>query len=192
MGIENSRGRIIQKLDDDDYYHPRFLETTANALLGRDPEKFVVGFDCFLVFILSTGELKFSGHGWCAGQTLCFHRQLWEKGPFRDKARAVDKWFLRDHPVTQIKIEDPELFIAVRHEAGHLWTNLGTLDVTEYFKRQPSYHKSLAECLSAKDLNFYERLRRSFLSHQTDHYSRRSILRIARPAYPGADAMQSS
>ncbi|HEV2914380.1 MAG TPA: glycosyltransferase [Pyrinomonadaceae bacterium] len=168
IGIENSRGEIIQKLDDDDYYHPRFLEATVGALSGHDPLDFIVGFGCFLVFIVSTGELKFSGQGWCAGQTLCFYRQLWEKKPFRDVPMAVDALFLEDHPVQQIRIEEPELFITVRHEAGHLWTTMGQLDVTEYFKRQPNYSKSLAECVSAENLAFYERLRDDFSQSETE------------------------
>jgi glycosyltransferase involved in cell wall biosynthesis len=182
IGIENSSGGIIQKLDDDDYYHPKFLDTTVNAILDRDPEKFIVAFDCFLVLILSTGELKFSGHGWFAGQTLCFHRQLWEKGPFRDLPRAIDEWFLIDHPVEHIKIEDPELFITVRHEGGHLWTDLGQTDVTGYFRRQPNYHKSLAECLSAKDLSFYERLRQESFGCRKDRYRDRGAAGIGSPA----------
>jgi hypothetical protein len=190
IGVENSKGRIIQKLDDDDFYHPRFLEATVNALLDRDPEKFIVGFDCFLVLILRTGELKFSGHGWCAGQTLCFHRQLWEKCHFRDVASAVDKWFLLDHAVEQIKIDDPELFISVRHDGGHLWTNLGKLDVTEYFRRQPSYHKSLAECLPEEDLGFYERLGREFLGSQNEQGTGREIGYIAGPADSVTDAIR--
>ncbi|ETW92134.1 MAG: hypothetical protein ETSY1_44980, partial [Candidatus Entotheonella factor] len=38
LGIEASRGQIIQKLDDDDYYHPHFLTTTITALTGWDPQ----------------------------------------------------------------------------------------------------------------------------------------------------------
>jgi glycosyltransferase involved in cell wall biosynthesis len=159
IGIENCAGEIIQKLDDDDYYHPEFLNTTAGALVGQDPLKTVVGFDCFLVLLAATGELKFSGHGWCAGGTLCFYRQLWEKIPFRDLPHKVDYYFLEDHAPQQIKVENPELFIYVRHGAGHLWTNMGMLNVTKYFQRQPGYSKPLAACLSPEDLIFYDGLR---------------------------------
>lgn len=160
MGIERSSGEIIQRLDDDDYYHPGFLEATVNTLVGHDPEGSIVGFDCFLVLLAATGELKFSGHGWCADSTLCFYRRLWEKAPFRDLPRGADRWFLADHEPRRITVRDPELFIHVRHQGAHLWTHLGEHDVTEYFQRQPSYSKSLAECLAAEDREFYERLRR--------------------------------
>lgn len=158
LAIGKASGQIIQKLDDDDYYHPDFLQTTLTALLGGNPGCAIVGLDCFLVLITATGELKFSGHGWCAGGTLCFFKQLWERSPFRDVPRAVDWWFLRDHPSARINICSPELYILVRHHAGHVWTTLKGLDVTEYFSQRPAYHKGLADCLSWEDQTFYREL----------------------------------
>ena len=159
LGIGEASGQIIQKLDDDDYYHPDFLQTTVGALLGGDPGRSIVGFDCFLVFIAATGELKFSGHGWCAGGTLCFFKRRWERCRFRDRPRAVDWWFLRDHPSEHIKVCSPEQYILVRHHRGHLWTTLDGMGVSEYFSRRPAYRKRLADCLSAEDHAFYRRLR---------------------------------
>ncbi|MGH8065317.1 MAG: glycosyltransferase family 2 protein [Candidatus Entotheonellia bacterium] len=160
LGIGESYGQIVQKLDDDDYYHPDFLRTTVTALLGRDPARVIVGLDCFLVLIAATGELKWSGHGWCAGGTLCFFRGFWEQSPFRDVPRAVDWWFLHDHPSVHVNICNPELYILVRHRAGHLWTMLKGLDVTDYFARRPAYRKTLVDCLSIEDQEFYRRLKR--------------------------------
>jgi glycosyltransferase involved in cell wall biosynthesis len=159
IGIEQARGQIIQKLDDDDYYAPEFLITTTNALLGHDPARSIVGFGCFLVLIAATGELKYSGKGWCAGGTLCFSKQLWESGPFRDIPRAVDWCFLRDHEPQRIKIYEPELYILVRHDNGHLWARMGNTDVTEHFRRRPAYRKSLRDLLPSEDWAFYEGLR---------------------------------
>jgi glycosyltransferase involved in cell wall biosynthesis len=157
-GIAQASGQIIQKLDDDDYYHPDFLDTTVRTLLGRDPEHSIVGLDCFLVLIAATGELKFSGHGWCAGGTFCFFKRLWKLGAFRDVARAVDWWFLEDHAPERIKIHHPELYMLVRHHAGHLWTTLKGLDVTAHFSRRPGYRTSLAGYLPAEDQEFYRKL----------------------------------
>jgi glycosyltransferase involved in cell wall biosynthesis len=158
IGIGASKGTIVQKLDDDDYYHPDFLKTTVSALLGHDPLYSVAGFDSFLVLIGATGELKFSGTGWCAGGTLCFYRKLWEKRPFRDVPKAVDWWFLKDHSPQRIKIQNPELYILLRHDAGHLWTDMGRLDVTNYFQGRPNYHKSLKDIIYEEDLSFYKGL----------------------------------
>ena len=63
--------------------------------------------------------------------------------------------FLRDHPSARINICSPELYILVRHHAGHVWTTLKGLDVTEYFSRRPAYRKGLADCLSLEDQAFY-------------------------------------
>ena len=161
IGVEKSHGEIIQKLDDDDYYHPEFLTTTVTHHLKHDTGHSIVGFGCFLVLIAATGELRFSGHGWCAGGTLCFSRQLWEKGHFRNVPRAVDWWFLKDHEPQRIKILNPELYIHVRHSAGHLWKTMGQLDVTEYFRRRPAYSLDLKDCLSTEDLVFYESLKKN-------------------------------
>jgi glycosyltransferase involved in cell wall biosynthesis len=161
LGIGAASGQIIQKLDDDDYYHPDFLQSTVQTLLRRDPEGAIVGLDCFLVLIAVTGALTFSGHGWCAGGTLCFCRGFWEQRRFRDTARAVDWWFLHDHPSRRVKICNPELYILVRHQIGHLWTRLKGLDVTDYFVRRPIYRKTLADCLSIEDQEFYRRLKLS-------------------------------
>jgi glycosyltransferase involved in cell wall biosynthesis len=159
LGITASSGALLQKLDDDDYYHPDFLATTVAALQGADLQQAIVGLDCFLVLIAATGELKFSGHGWCAGGTLCFSRQLWEHGPFREVPQAVDWWFLQDHALQCVQICRPELYILVRHHVGHLWTQLGTQDVTAYFRQQPTYAMSLATYLPVDDYVFYEHLR---------------------------------
>jgi glycosyltransferase involved in cell wall biosynthesis len=159
LGIQASSGPLLQKLDDDDYYHPDFLATTVTALQGADPQQAIVGLDCFLVLITATGELKFSGHGWCAGGTLCFSRQLWEQGPFREVPRAVDWWFLQDHAPQRVKICRPDLYVLVRHHVGHLWTRLGKQDVTTYFRQRPTYAMSLARYMSVDDYGFYKRLR---------------------------------
>jgi glycosyltransferase involved in cell wall biosynthesis len=159
LGIDAAAGQIIQKLDDDDYYHPEFLQTTIQALLARDPEHSIAGLDCFLVLIAATGALNFSGHGWCAGGTLCFARGFCEQRPFRDTVRAVDWWFLQDHLPVRIKICNPELYMLVRHQSGHLWTKMKGLDVTDYFARRPAYHKTLNDCLSIEDRDFYRRLK---------------------------------
>lgn len=167
-GIEAARGRIIQKLDDDDYYHPNFLAATVAALEGHDPARSLVAFDCFLVLITGTGHLTFSGHGWRAGGTLCFDKALWRQRAFRDRPRAVDRWFLADNRPRCIKISEPRLYIHVRHGLGHLWREMGEhspappgdYDVTGYFQARERYQTELRALLPREDAEFYESLRR--------------------------------
>ena len=159
LGIDAARGTIIQKLDDDDYYAPGFLDATVTALLATGSEHAIVAAERFLVLLAESGELKVSGGGWQAGSTLCFHRSLWVRHPFRDASRAVDYGFFADHGVSAVPVSDPELYILVRHGYGHTWTHLGQSTVTDYFRRQPSYAKPLEACLASEaDRAFYRRL----------------------------------
>lgn len=160
LGIGAARAPLLQKLDDDDWYHPRFLETTVAAVRAAGREA-VVGFDSFLVLIAATGELKESGPGWCAGGTLCFHREVWERTPFRPLAAEVDWGLIQDHGREPVRIAGrSERYVLVRHGHGHAWTRMGTVDVTGWFARQPDHPKPLADVLDdPADLDFYDSLR---------------------------------
>lgn len=168
IGIDAAAGRIIQKLDDDDYYHPRFLSTTVSALQCHGSSDSLAAFDSFLVLVASTGHLTFSGHGWCAGGTFCFDKALWRKTAFQDRPRAVDRWFLEDNRPKRIKITEPRLYIHVRHELGHLWRRMGEhsppppgdYDVTGYFQNRQRYEAELQSLLPPDDVAFYAGLRR--------------------------------
>lgn len=177
LGIQEARGTIIQKLDDDDYYHPEFLAATVGALCARNRVDSIVACKSCLVLIAATGELKWrSGVGTMfAGGTFCFYRELWQRCPFRDARVAADKLFLEDHEPERIGIDNPELYIYVRHGLGHLWSHflrseqkdegpvMAGDDVTEYLRRLPTYSRSLKQCIPEEDLWFYE--------SQVDHCS---------------------
>lgn len=170
LGIEIARGSIIQKLDDDDYYHPKFLSCTVGALRSRDEQVAVVACTSHLVLIAESGELKRrTGNGTVvfAPGTFCFSRKLWQKHPFRDFSHP-ERLFLSDHEPVRIGIENPELYCVVRHAGGHTWSHflrseqkeLGAVtagdDVTEYFRKLPVYSKTLREYIPDEDFGFYE------------------------------------
>lgn len=158
-GAEEARAPILQKLDDDDWYHPRFLESTVDAVRSAD-EPAVAALDSFLVLIVATGSLKESGPGWRAGGTLCFHREAWERAPFRPARSEVDALFLRDHGRAPLPVHQPDRYILVRHGEGHTWTHMGETEVTGWFARQPDHPRGLAEVLdSPDDRAFYASLR---------------------------------
>jgi glycosyltransferase involved in cell wall biosynthesis len=159
LAIAQARGSVIQKLDDDDYYAPGFLERTVLGLADQDPDSAIVAMDCFLVLIAATGHLTFSGHGWLAGNSLCFHRKLWEQRKFRDVATAEDWWFLRDHPRNHVRVCEPELAIVVRHDFGHAWIGRGSRSVTDRFAARPAWPRPLSELVTTDALRFYEGLR---------------------------------
>ena len=158
IGIKHSAGEVIQKLDDDDYYHERFLERAVAVLPKSDRKHALVTWDCFMILMAGEQYARYSGHGWTVGATLCFHRSLWEKGPFQDAPRHVDTLLIEDHRPNIIKVCEPELYMLVRH--GHnTWTALsGGASVDGYFQRLPVYHKPLRDLVEPLDLMFYSSL----------------------------------
>lgn len=157
--MEATRGAVAQMIDDDDWYHPQFLETMVAAVRGAGRPA-VAGMGRFLVLIAATGRLKDSGPGWCAGGTLCFSRRIWERHPFHDA--APDWHFLREWGGEPVRVDRRELYILVRHGAGHVWTRMGETDVTGWFARRPDHSRTLAECVPApEDRAFYASLRAS-------------------------------
>jgi glycosyltransferase involved in cell wall biosynthesis len=169
IGIARSRGTIIQKLDDDDWYHPTFLRRTSDALIAHGTSDAMVAADTFLVLVLGQPTLFHAGGGWFAGATLAFFRQLWERRPFRDIAYREDGCFLDDHAeAAQLRLHDPELFIAVRHDRN-TWNRLvqepsvprippDVSDVTDFFLQCPRYERSLDEVMGPVHAEFYRTL----------------------------------
>jgi len=168
LGMQEARGMIIQKLDDDDYYHPEFLRTTVGALLAGKRMHSIATCTSHLILFAVTQELKVRRKAMWSGGTLCFFKELWQKCPYRDISLAEDLFFLKDHKFKLIGIDNPELYCYVRHAGGHLWSHflkseqmeLGKVtaggDVTEYMRRLPAYSKTFKEYIPAEDLWFWE------------------------------------
>lgn len=156
FGIERARGRIIQKLDDDDWYHRWFLSTMVATMSAKGWEGSMASTSTFLVLILETGELKHGGHTLFVGGSLAFDRKLWEKAPFEDLSDGEDDRFIAAHVGAPRRyLIDPELYVVVRRGEGHTWTMAGGRNIDEHFKRQPRYTKSLEEIVGAEDAAFY-------------------------------------
>lgn len=169
IGIARSSGTIIQKLDDDDWYHPAFLQRTSNALIAHGTLDAMVAADTFLVLVLGQPNLFHAGSGWFAGATLAFFRELWERCPFRDVPYREDGCFLDDHAeAARLRLHDPELFIAVRH-GRNSWNRLvpepsvpridaGVAGVTDFFLQCRRYERSLDEVMGPVHAEFYRNL----------------------------------
>jgi O-antigen biosynthesis protein len=160
LGAEFSRGSILHKIDDDDFYHADFLATSAANLPDQDRENSLVARCCFLVLLRGDRSLRHSGHGWKAGGTLCFDRAMWRKIPFRDVPRSVDSWFLRDHQPEIVRVCSTEQYILVRHGAN-TWKEMSTGDADDYFRARPVYQKPLGDVVPREDLRFYRSLMRT-------------------------------
>ena len=159
LGIQQARGHILQKIDDDDYYHPHFLECAAGTLEATEPGRTIVAWDCFLVLLAGESSLRFSGHGWAAGGSLCFHRALWERTPFRDLPRAVDAGFLNDAQANIRRVCAANLYLVVRH-GRNTWTETDGAHVDEQFRRAPLCGVDLHQVVEPIDFPFYEALAR--------------------------------
>ena len=158
IGIEQSSGAIIQKWDDDDFYQQGFLARSVHALEAEDEYRSVVTWDCFSILMAGETSVRYSGHGWTTGATLCFHRELWERGKFRDEPNRVDSSFIEDHAPRLIKVCAPELIMVVRH-GRNTWKRLSTgLPVDNYFRSLPMHNKSLDDLIEPIDRAFYRSL----------------------------------
>ncbi len=156
IGIEQARGDILQKLDDDDYYHLGFLRK-AVARLASHAEPALITWDCFLILMAGESRVRYTGHGWTAGGTLCFPRRLWERSPFRDIAADEDWWFLNDHCSEIARVCAPEQYILVRH-GKNTWANEEAGLVDDRLRQLPFYPKRLERLLAPRDLQFYRSL----------------------------------
>lgn len=170
IAIRNSSGAILQKMDDDDYYHPQFLETTVSTLLRAGHKEALVAMGAFLVLIVGHPHLYSAGEGWFAGGTLCFFREAWTATPFRDVSLREDVTFLEDHSqLVRIPVSNQELYVLVRH-GSHTWNTirpeLGSpadasnerTNVTQYFSCCSTYHKAINQVMPAEEARFYREL----------------------------------
>src|SRR5262249_38026445 len=135
-GVSEARGRLCQKMDDDDWYAPEFIETMVSALQAsrsvvcRPTLAFLMG---FLFFEVGRWEVRRSLENNVPGATLLFAREDWEERPFRALPQDEDVWFLLDQlrvGATALPVQAPEAFVAVRHrggrDRGHTWTHQST------------------------------------------------------------------
>lgn len=165
LGIEAARGGILQKIDDDDYYGPRFLAQAVRHLEGRDPERTLVTRCCFLTLVGTSPVLRHSGHGWTPGGGFCFARELWRKTPFQDRPTSCDTHLLRDHRPEVVRICDAAQYVVVRHGAN-TWNRLllkeqgVELTPDEYFRTLPRDPRTPGEVFDAETCGLYRRVLR--------------------------------
>jgi glycosyltransferase involved in cell wall biosynthesis len=160
IGIEVARGDILQKLDDDDYYSPDFLNLAVSRLLAGTGKRLLVAWDCFLVLFSGDPRLRHSGHGWQVGGTLCFQRKLWEQTPFRDLPKSIDHCFVVDHQPTFLPVCAAEHYLVVRH-GRNTWNKMrGGETADSYLGRRTLYSSPLEAVVHPEDLPFYKSLTR--------------------------------
>jgi glycosyltransferase involved in cell wall biosynthesis len=148
-GIEQATGVYCQKMDDDDWYGPRFLERMVGELRASQIEvcqPAIAFVTPFLFFELAPWEIRRSMQNNIPGATLLFDREDWRDRPFRSVRRDEDVWFFFDQirlGRAPVPVALEEQYLAVRHrgvagDRGHTWTHqVGTETLEEYIRDRP-------------------------------------------------------
>ena len=179
-GVEISRGPLCQKMDDDDWYAPRFLETMIGSVESNRQEvcrptlAFLMP---FLFFDVARWEIRRSVEINAPGATLLLGRDDWGDSPFRPVRFDEDVWYLLDHLKqggTVVPVLAPETFLAVRHrgasqDRGHTWTHQGDGEPLEdYLGRRPLFTAGPEGLLPDWALRFYSELQRDLVAGNTE------------------------
>ena len=131
LGAEQARGTLCQKLDDDDWYSPVFLEKMVRTLMAGSLNLTypAIAFPCpFLFFDVERWEVRRSFDNEMSGHVL-FPREVWQRAPFRSISMLEKAAFTQDQVAIGTAIwavPARELLLAVRHhsvgaERGHTW-----------------------------------------------------------------------
>ena len=132
-GAQAARGSICQKMDDDDWYSPEFLEKMVAGFLEKQSvvcRPTLAFLMPFLFFEVGRWEIRQSVSNNVPGATLMFGRDVWEQRPFRPLFETEDVWFFVDQlraGTTTTPVNASNCFLAVRHrglgqDRGHAWT----------------------------------------------------------------------
>ena len=172
VGVREARGAFCQKVDDDDWYAPRFLDTMVGMLyhvrsvVCRPTIAFVTP---FLLFETARWDLRVSRPRNIPGATLLFSRDDWEAVPFRGVRSHEDLWFLIDQRrrgIEFLPVDALEQFVAIRHQAdadarGHTWThNPNGERLESQMTRLPKYSRPPEALLPGWARSFYRQLHR--------------------------------
>jgi hypothetical protein len=180
IGIERATGALIQKMDDDDWYSPTFVENTAGVIMQRWQEacRPVLAYTApFLFFHIAAWELRRSTDNNLPGATMCFPREMWEYHPFRHVPSEEDLWFYRDHQrfgttayPTRVDVEH---FIAIRHTGSgtdrqHTWQRQWSNQPLEDYlsETRPLHTRTPEEAFAPWAVERYRAMRDDILARQ--------------------------
>ena len=179
LGLEQARGELCQKMDDDDWYGSIYIETFVSTMLEswrlacRPTIAFVTP---FLFFNVAAWEVRRSTDGNVPGATLFFRHADWREGPFRNLPGDEDLWFFHDQlslGAVPLEITEPEIYLAVRHrgsrrDRGHTWVNQwNNIALEDYLLERP-LHRRPEKLLPRWALGFYRSLRKELIAEQAE------------------------
>jgi len=156
LAAQAASGTLIAHWDDDDWYSPAYLSTAVTRWLASGRADTVCGMSSYLVWIAGEPQVRLSKSSGIVGATFLYAKSLWERCPYRDVRTAEDYFFLKDAQPELVRIDDPDLFLVVRH-GSHTWITDQGRDVTMELRRLPRYRKPLHEVAGEEDAHFYAR-----------------------------------
>jgi glycosyltransferase involved in cell wall biosynthesis len=168
-GVAVARGTLCQKMDDDDWYGPRFLESMVAAALKASVNVCRHTVACvapYMFFDVTRWEIRSNRDNMFAGASLHFTRDAWRMTPFRGVARGEDMGFMLDQSRRRsrlVAVPGEEIFLAVRH-GSHTWNRLDSgVSIDEHLAGCPLHEGGPEALLPEWALAFYrdlhERLR---------------------------------
>jgi glycosyltransferase involved in cell wall biosynthesis len=174
-GVEQAKGTFCQKMDDDDWYAPDFMEKMTGAVLATHQEvcRPTIAFLMpFLFFNVAKWEIRQSHPHNAPGATLLFSRDAWELRQFRPLFQDEDVWFYLDQArwgAAVMTVRALESFLAVRHrgstlDRGHIWTHQRdgrTLE--DELQERPLHTRGPEELLPDFALKVYRELQQELL-----------------------------
>ena len=174
-GVEQANGAFCQKMDDDDWYAPTFLEKMTAAVRESQAEvcrPTVAFLRPFLFFEVARWEIRQSHAYNAPGATLLFSRDAWEIHQFRPLFQDEDVWFFLDQlrrGARVLPVRALECFLAVRHrgstnDRGHVWTHQHNGSTLEDDLKQRALHSRQPEDLLPEfALKVYRELQQELL-----------------------------
>ena len=174
-GVEQANGAFCQKMDDDDWYAPTFMEKMTAAVLASHAEvcRPTIAFLMpFLFFEVARWEIRQSHRANAPGASLLFTRDAWEMRPFRPLFQDEDVWFFLDQVrwgAAVLPVRALECFLAVRHrgstgDRGHVWTHQHDGSTLEDNLKQRALHGRQPEDLLPEfALKVYRELQQELL-----------------------------
>jgi glycosyltransferase involved in cell wall biosynthesis len=178
LGAEAARGRYCAKLDDDDFYAPRYIETlvrTVEARSVRRCEPTLAFMAPFVFFDVGTWRTHIDESGCLPGATLLFAREDWAEAPFKPISVHEDMEFVNgqmDLGILPLPVYRPGMFVVVRHpdssnDRGHSWMHVnGGRQLEHHLLRLPRY-RTPESLLPRWALPAYTAIQRDLLAGHT-------------------------
>jgi glycosyltransferase involved in cell wall biosynthesis len=150
-GISQARGELIQQFDDSAYYHPDFLKHMISYVPAEGSERTLIACGAHLILLPGQTQVRVSREP--AGNTLCFHRRLWEQAALRQALALGDIAAIAERERV-IRVNGPELYLQLRYCSVSRLGGSAEADLT----RLPVYHKPLDDLILPIDRLFYRSL----------------------------------